>query len=188
VTSLASPGRTCTRMVRVWDPIVRIFHWTLVITFAAAWLTAHSQEGLHQAAGYVCATLVMIRLIWGLIGSPYARFSSFVRPGPDVIRYLVDVARGREKRFIGHNPAGGAMIVLLLVTATLTAFFGWLMTTDTYFGVEWVEVIHKMAADVLLVLALLHVGGVLLASFRHRENLIAAMVHGRKRAPEPGEE
>lgn len=173
------------RMVRVWDRVVRSFHWALVLSFVTAWLTSHSSEDIHHWAGYAAATLVAIRLLWGVLGTPYARFSQFVRDPATVLRYLSAILNGREARYIGHNPAGGAMVIVLIAAMGSTALTGWLMTTDTYFGVEWVETLHSLAAHGLLLLVLFHVGGVALASVRHRENLVHAMITGRKREAGP---
>ncbi len=100
--------------------------------------------------------------------------------------YLAAIPTGTERRHIGHNPAGGAMVVVLLAGILATAVSGWMETTDAYFGVRWVEVVHSALAHGLLLLVAIHVAGVALASYRHRENLVAAMVTGRKRAAEPG--
>ena len=117
----------------------------------------------------------------GQIGTPFARFSQFVRDPATVVLYLHAILKGREARHIGHNPAGGAMILVLMAAMAATAFTGWMMTTDTYFGVKWVGELHETVAHGLLLLVLIHVGGVILASLRHRENLVAAMITGRKR-------
>ena len=167
--------------VAVWDPLVRLFHWSLVASFAVAWFSAAQSDDVHMWAGYVAACLVAIRLLWGLAGTRHARFSDFVRSPAAVMAYLRDIVRGREARYIGHNPAGGAMILVLLAAMALTAFTGWLENTDSYYGVAWVQDSHSYAAHAMLVLVALHVGGVILASLRHRENLVRAMVTGRKR-------
>jgi cytochrome b len=168
-------------MARVWDPIVRIFHWTLVLSFAIAWLTSHSSEDMHRWAGYFAAALILLRLLWGALGTPYARFSQFVRDPATVVQYLLAVLSGREARYIGHNPAGGAMVLALMAAMAATALTGWMMTTDAYFGVEWVGRAHDLIAHGLLLLVFMHVCGVVLASLRHRENLVRAMITGRKR-------
>ena len=121
--------------MRVWDRVVRGFHWVLVPSFATAWLTRHSSEDIHHWAGYAAAALVALRLVWGFLGTPYARFSQFVRGPATVLGYLSAMLSGREARYIGHNPAGGAMVVALLGVMSATALTGWLMTTDAYFGV-----------------------------------------------------
>ncbi|WP_421917436.1 cytochrome b/b6 domain-containing protein [Mesorhizobium sp.] len=171
-------------MVRVWDLVVRSFHWALVLSFVTAWLTDHTSEEIHHWAGYAAAGLVTMRLLWGVIGTPYARFSQFVRGPATVLHYLGAILSGREARYLGHNPAGGAMVIVLIVAMGLTALTGWLMTTDAYFGVPWVETTHSLVAHGLLLLVFFHIGGVALASFRHRENLVRAMVTGRKRKAE----
>jgi cytochrome b len=175
------------RLTRVWDPVVRLFHWSLVASFALAWLSSHSSENVHQWSGYAAAGLILLRLAWGIVGTRYARFSQFVRDPMTITNYLIAIIRSREARYVGHNPAGGAMIVALIAAMAGTAFSGWLMTTDAYFGVEWVERAHDLSAHGLLLLVLIHVGGVILASFRHRENLVGAMITGKKRNAGPGD-
>lgn len=170
--------------MRVWDRVVRSFHWALVLSFATAWLTRHSSEDIHHWAGYAAAALIALRLVWGILGTPYARFSQFVRGPAAVLSYLCAMLSGREARHIGHNPAGGAMVVALIAVMSATALTGWLMTMDAFFGVPWVEAAHSLAAHGLLLLVLVHIGGVTLASFRHRENLVRAMITGRKREAE----
>jgi cytochrome b len=206
-----------TGRVRVWDPLVRLFHWGLVAAFATAWLTAEELQPVHEIAGYAVAGLVAFRLVWGLVGSRYARFAQFVKGPGETLAYLGDMMRGRERRYLGHNPAGAAMIVAMLVTLAGTAFTGWLMEDEArlamlpsmpaivapawadndeheredYGGRGEVEgplkEIHETLANLMLLLAALHVGGVVLASVRHHENLARAMVTGDKRAPGPGD-
>lgn len=175
------------RVARVWDPLVRVFHWGLVLSFATAWLSRHSWEDLHHWAGYAAGALIVIRVLWGFFGTPYARFSQFVRSPAKVLGYIGDIASGSEARYIGHNPAGGAMVLVLMVAMLGAATTGWMMTTDTYFGVEWVEHLHNLLGNGLLLLVLAHLAGVAFASLRHKENLVRAMVSGRKRAPESGD-
>jgi cytochrome b len=173
--------------MRVWDPLVRIFHWSLVASFAVAWFTARASEHIHDGAGYLAAALVFVRLLWGALGTPYARFSQFVRGPATVMRYLRAMLGGREARHIGHNPAGGAMVLVLLAAMAATALTGWMMTTDAYFGVDWVQRLHGLIAHGLLLLVFAHIGGVVLACWRHRENLVAAMITGRKRKAAAGD-
>lgn len=185
--SIATDAQPSQEMVRVWDRVVRSFHWALVLSFVTAWLTSHSSEDIHHWAGYTSVALVAMRLLWGVLGTPYARFSQFVRDPGTVLRYLSAILSGREARYLGHNPAGGAMVIVLIAAMGSTALTGWLMTTEAYFGVSWVETAHSLSAHGLLVLVLLHIGGVTLASFRHRENLVRAMITGRKRKAEPAD-
>jgi cytochrome b len=169
--------------VPVWDPFVRVFHWSLVGLFALAFATGDEIEWLHLAAGYAIAGLVALRLAWGFVGPEHARFGSFVRSPREIWQYLRDAARLRAPRHLGHNPAGGAMIVALLVTLAGTAATGFMMTTDAYWGAQWVENLHEALANGMLVLIGLHVAGVIVAGIVHGENLVRAMITGRKRAP-----
>jgi cytochrome b len=173
--------------IRVWDLLVRLFHWGLVLSFAIAWLSANSFEDLHGWAGYAAGALLAIRAVWGVVGTPYARFTQFVRSPGTVLRYLKAILTGSEARYLGHNPAGGAMVIALMLAMAATAFTGWLLTTDAFWGVSSAQHLHNLVAHGLLMLVGLHLGGVVLASFRHRENLVAAMISGRKRVPDPAD-
>jgi cytochrome b len=166
----------------VWDPLVRVGHWSLVICIAVAWATGEGGKGWHEGFGYAALAIITVRLLWGFVGPHYARFSEFLRTPAATLAYGLRVLAGTEPRHLGHNPLGGWMIVLLLTCIALTGFTGWLYTTDRFWGVEWVGEIHEVLASTLLVLIALHVAGVVLASKRHHENLVAAMLHGRKRA------
>jgi cytochrome b len=169
---------------RVWDPLVRVAHWVLVIAIGFAWLTRHGGGEWHEYLGYLSLIVVAVRVLWGWRGPRRARFSDFLQEPRRTVEYAQQMLRGQEPRYVGHNPLGGWMIVALLGTVTLVAFSGWLYTTDRFWGVAWVEAVHRYATNVLLTLAALHVVGVLYASARHRENLIGAMLHGRKRTPD----
>ena len=184
--------------VAVWDPFVRIFHWTLAGAFATAWLTAEEMQPVHEFAGYAVAALVGFRLVWGFVRGRYARFSQFARGPAATLSYVGDIAKARERRFLGHNPAGAAMMVALLVTLSGTAFTGWLMDEPgrAEAAARQLQVVAPVFADdddgetlanAMLLLIALHLGGVALASYRHRENLVRAMVTGRKRPASPGD-
>ena len=173
--------------VKVWSPYIRIFHWSLVLAVGVAWLGSESARNIHEFAGYCAAGLIAWRLLAGLAGSGYTRFAQFIRP-PDVVAgYVVDIAAHREKRYLGHNPAGGAMVLALIGSVAGTALTGWMQTTDMFWGVAWVEDVHEFLGNAIVVLVALHVAGVVLASVRHRENLVRAMVTGLKRAPGPND-
>ncbi|GAB4355202.1 MAG: cytochrome b/b6 domain-containing protein [Kiloniellaceae bacterium] len=187
-TAMGSAAMRDDATVRVWDPLVRVFHWSLVLSFAVAWISADEWDDLHIWAGYAAAALIAFRLVWGLIGPRYARFSQFVRSPRAVAAYLKDLLAGREARYLGHNPAGGAMILLLIVSLAALCLTGWMYTLDAFWGEEWVEEAHEVLANLLLVLVGLHLAGVALASLKHHENLVRAMVTGRKRAPARGDE
>lgn len=173
--------------VTVWDPLVRAGHWALVACVALAWLTRTGGHEWHERFGYGALIVVALRVAWGFAGPRHTRFSSFLRSPNATIAYARLVMAAREPRHLGHNPLGGWMVAALLVVIALVCASGWLYTTDTYWGVTWVAGIHDALTDVLIGLVALHLAGVALASYRHRENLVAAMVHGRKRADRPGE-
>ncbi len=181
--------------VRVWDPLVRIFHWSLVAGFATAFLVEDDLLAVHVWSGYLVLTLIAVRLLWGLIGPRYARFSDFVR-GPRQVRdYLAAVLRGRAPRYLGHNPAGGAMVVALMLAVAATGVSGLAL-----FGAQelsgplaplmselprgWghtLEDVHEVLANSTLALIVAHIAGVLFSSLAHRENLVRAMLTGTKR-------
>lgn len=167
--------------VRVWDPLVRIFHWSLLTAFVAAYATGDDWEKLHVKIGYVVIGLIAFRLVWGLIGSTHARFTEFVYHPSTIIAFLRDSVAFKAKRYLGHNPAGGAMVIALLVTLSAIGATGYMMTMDAFRGAEWVEDLHEAFVTFSLVLIALHVVGVLLASFEHKENLVKSMFTGRKR-------
>ncbi len=169
--------------VKVWDPFVRLFHWGLAASFVIAWITAEEWDSLHHWAGYAAGALIALRLIWGLIGTRYARFTQFIKSPRATLKYCGHILRGAEPRYLGHNPAGAAMIIALILAMAGCILTGWMYTTTMFWGSEWVEEIHEALANGLLFLVLLHVGGVLLASLRHHENLVRAMITGRKRQP-----
>lgn len=167
--------------IKVWDPIVRVFHWSLVAFFLFSYLTGDEWKSAHILSGYVVGGLIAARLVWGLVGSHHARFVNFVYSPRTIASFLCDTARLRAKRYIGHNPAGGAMVVALLLMVTGIVTTGYMMTTDAYWGIEWVEDAHEIFVNLTLGLIVLHVGGVVLASLEHRENLVRSMFTGHKR-------
>jgi cytochrome b len=169
--------------VKVWDPFVRLFHWSLVALFVLAYVTGDEVEKVHIAAGYAIAGLLALRIVWGFVGPRHARFTDFVRSPRVALRYMRDTLLLRARRYVGHNPAGGLMVVALIVMLAGTCGTGYLMTTDAYWGSKAMEEVHEVFANATIVLIVLHVLGVLVASFEHRENLVKAMVTGRKRAP-----
>ena len=110
--------------IRVWDPLVRLFHWSLVASFAVAYITGEDESLVHIYAGYIVIGLILFRLLWGFIGTPYARFSSFICSPRRTLDYLKSLRSGHPERFIGHNPAGGWMILALLVSLAITSYTG----------------------------------------------------------------
>jgi cytochrome b len=173
--------------VPVWDRFVRVFHWLLVASCVTAWWFTESIGWLHKGAGYLALALVAARLVWGFVGSPHARFADFV-PGPRrVAAYIAAYVRGREPRHLGHNPLGALMVLYLLAAVVTVSVTGWMMTLDMFWGNETVETIHATVVDVTQWLVVVHVAANLVAGLRHRENLVRAMITGRKRAPGPGD-
>jgi cytochrome b len=189
MTLVLDEGTDAGRQVRpatvtVWDPLVRLFHWSLVAAFVTAWATGEEILSVHELAGYVIIGLVAFRVPWGLVGPRHARFADFLHPPATVLGFLKDSLALKARRYVGHNPAGGAMVVALLLTLIVITLSGVMMTTDAFWGIRFVRETHEAAVDVALVLVALHLAGVGLASLEHRENLVKAMVTGRKRAPE----
>jgi cytochrome b len=187
---------TTQAMVKVWDPLVRLFHWALVAAFFTAYITEDDFLTLHTYAGYSVVGLVLLRIIWGFIGTRYARFGSFVTRPRVAWQYLKNTLSRRAKRYVGHNPAGGAMIVLLLVSLLITTFSGiaaygavesagplgnWLGTAGEFWEDTFKEV-HEFFANFTVLLVAMHVIGVIVASLLHRENLVRAMYTGYKPA------
>ena len=173
--------------VRVWEPLVRIFHWSLVASFATAWFTSTSRDETHQWIGLIAAALISFRLLWGFVGSPYARFAQFIRYPRVTLRYIIDILKNREARYVGHNPAGGMMVLALLFGIAGTALTGYLMTTDAWYGEEIMQITHSVFAYGVVILVVGHIGGVILASVRHKENLVRAMVTGNKSQAQDGD-
>lgn len=169
--------------VLVWDLPVRLGHWLMVGGFALAWLTGDSEEWrlVHVLAGGTVVGVALFRLIWGLIGSRHARFAAFVRGPATVATYLRSVLGGRPQHFTGHNPAGGWAILVLLALALLTGASGWLGYQEI--GGEWLEEVHEGLASAMLAVVGIHVGGALLSSLVHGENLPRTMLTGLKIGP-----
>ena len=175
--------------MRVWDGLVRTLHWTLAAAVAVCWISGHwpprDFDAVHHTAGYVAAAAVALRLAWGLAGSGHARLSQFVRGPRAGLAYARALRAGREPRYIGHNPLGGWMVLALWATAAALSLSGWLFTTDWLWGYQWLSDLHAQLAWFIAALVCCHLCGVALTSWRHRENLVAAMFSGRKRAPAP---
>lgn len=164
--------------VRVWDPFVRVFHWSLVLAFAVEWATAEGWMALHERAGYFILVLLGLRIAWGLIGTRHARFRDFVRGRAITLAYLRSLVGGAPQRYLGHNPAGGWMVIALILALIGTVATGLMMQGD---GGLWEE-LHEGMANLTLLLVLVHVSGVVVASLLHHENLVGAMLSGRKKA------
>lgn len=166
--------------VKVFDALVRLVHLIFIVGIVAAWFTRHARGSWHEWIGYAVMAAWALRIIWGFVGTPSARFLRFVRGPSTTLGYLRALRGGRAPRHLGHNPLGAWMIMVLLLTIGVVVLSGWMFTTDRWFGYAWVIKTHEYATWLLFVLVPLHVAGVVSASRVHRENLVAAMVHGCK--------
>ncbi len=196
--------------VRVWDPLVRIFHWSLVLSFSIAYLTGEDDSLWHINSGYVVLGLISFRLLWGIIGTKYARFSNFVTRRDKVLSYLKSMLKGKPEHYPGHNPAGGWMIIALLISLFVTSLSGLQLyaveegkgpfasdmiqnvqlirsahaddddNREDDFWEEFWEEIHELAANTTLLLIFIHVAGVFVSGRLHKENLVKAMITGNK--------
>jgi cytochrome b len=213
-----------TKEVYVWDLLVRIFHWSLVAAFLIAYFVEAEDQTLavHVWAGYAVGGLVILRIIWGFVGTKHARFIDFLFGPFAAIRYLFDLIRGHSKRYLGHSPAGAWMVFMLLLGLAGTVLSGialyaeeenkgplaplfadseitWETTVftpayaDEYEDYksegkvreknsELFEEVHEVLANLTVILLILHIGGVILASIVHRENIVRSMISGKKRA------
>lgn len=166
--------------IRIWDVPTRVFHWTLVLSFAGVFLTSESERyrDIHVLLGYTMLGLLAFRLLWGFVGTRYARFSSFLYTPGQVIAYLHDLIRGRAAHYVGHNPAGSVAIWLLLALAAGAGISGVLLFQDV--GGDAMEELHEALSFAMLAVVAVHVAGVALSSLLHRENLVRAMITGSK--------
>jgi cytochrome b len=169
--------------VRVWDAFVRLFHWSLVAAFAANALVIDDDTKLHQWVGYTVVALVLARVLWGLVGTRYARFASFPPSLRGSLGQLREIASGRTAPHVGHTPLGALMIYNLLLTLLVIGLSGYLMTTDMFWGVEWPEDLHEAAVAWAEISVALHIAAVVFESLRTRVNLPRAMVTGYKDLP-----
>jgi cytochrome b len=182
--------------VVVWDPLVRVFHWSLVASFTVAYLSGEGDVlSLHVWSGYGVGGLILFRLLWGMVGPRHARFADFVFAPAVVLAYTRDLLRGTAQRTLGHNPLGGAMVIALLTLLALSV-----LTGIAYYGAhdaagplagllrgtsrgagKALKELHEIISNLCVLLVALHIGGVLVSSLLHRENLVRAMITGRKR-------
>ena len=185
---------THTEGIRIWDPLIRLFHWTLVVAFFSAYLIEDDWLGLHVLAGYTVLGLLLFRIIWGVIGTRHARFTDFVCSPAKTLAYLKDAIAFRARRYPGHNPAGAAMIITMLFSLTATAvtglaLYGYAEFSGPLAGLVsdipdrpggLLEAVHEFFAEFTVLLVVLHLAGVVLTSLQHRENLVRSMFTGIK--------
>ena len=179
--------------VKVWDPLVRVFHWGLVLSFFLAFITEDDWISLHIQAGYAVTLLIGFRLIWGFIGTRHARFMTFVKSPSVVLSYLKHMLSLRVPHYLGHNPLAAVMVIALLINITLISFTGLVLIAGEGQGPlansvfsnwpgDWINDIHEFFANFTLLLVVAHVSGVVLSSLLEGENLVMAMITGRKKA------
>ena len=211
--TIRAPSRPASTLV--WDLLVRFGHWALVAAFAVAYLSAEEEAGspdlLHVWGGYVVGAIVVVRVVWGFVGPRHARFSDFVRSPVVALAYLIDLLYGRAPRYVGHSPAGGAMVVALLLCLAATVTTGLMVYGEQGKGPLAVVMmndaaangnevghralaetrgertentigeLHGVMANITVALIVAHIIGVVVASLVHKENLVLAMITGRKR-------
>lgn len=170
---MTSTAPVTIRTIRTWDWGVRLFHWLLVIVIAVAFLSSEEGSVLspwHVPAGWVAAILIAFRLVWGLVGGEHARFANLIRPSR-MAGHVRGLFAGRVHASLGHNPLGGIAVLALLA----------LVAATTFTGITGGEGGHEAIAYILLAMIALHVAAVVAMSFLTRDNLIGAMVTGRKK-------
>jgi cytochrome b len=178
--------------VKAWDPLVRVFHWSLVFFFLLAFASEDDWMNLHLWAGYAVSMLIGFRLLWGLIGTRNARFLTFVKSPAVVKQHLRDMLSLKPPHYLGHNPVAAVMVVALLISIVLVAFSGMVLIASegqgplagTLFAAlngEAMEEIHEFFANFTLLLVFAHVAGVVVSSLLEGENLVRAMITGRKK-------
>lgn len=179
--------------VKAWDPLVRVFHWSLVFFFLLAFATEDDWMNLHVWAGYAVAMLVAFRLLWGVIGTRTARFQTFVKAPRTAMRHLGAMLFRKAPHYLGHNPVAAMMIVTLLASISIVVFSGLVLIAaegqgplaGTIFASidgKAMEEVHEFFANLTLVLVFAHVAGVVVSSLLEGENLVKAMITGRKKA------
>ncbi len=167
--------------LRVWDLPTRLFHWSLVASFAIAFITSESEKlrDIHVVAGYTLAGLIAFRLLWGFVGGSYSRFAEFLPNWQKLIDYLESLMNGKPQHYVGHNPAGAIAIFLLLGFGIASAASGWAVYEDM--GGHFMEELHEGASNGMMAIVVIHITGVIVSSRLHGENLILAMITGWKK-------
>jgi cytochrome b len=173
--------------ILVWDAPVRVLHWLLALSFCGAFLTAESERyrDIHVLLGYTLLGLMTFRLLWGIFGSRYARFDSFLFKPAEVVAYLQSLVKGNPIHYVGHNPAGSVAIWLLLILGISSGASGIMAFQDI--GGDRVEDLHEFVSNAMLGIVSIHLAGVVASSLMHRENLVRSMITGIKFArPDEG--
>jgi cytochrome b len=170
------------RRILVWDVPTRVFHWLQVLSFGGAYLTAFSERlrNYHVALGYILLGLLVFRLLWGFVGTRYARFSSFLFNPGEIIAYLLAMVKRKPAHYLGHNPAGSVSVWLLLALGMFVCVTGVMALQDD--ASDLVVDMHDISTDIMLGVIALHLVGVLMSSILNRENLVRSMFTGLKSA------
>jgi cytochrome b len=169
---------------KIWDPVVRVFHWSLVGLFTANALILDDDGAAHEWVGYAIVALVCLRLVWGFVGPRSARFAAFLPGLGAVTEQISDIATHRRRTHLGHSPLGALMIVNLLAVMLGIGATGYMMTTNAFWGIEWVEDVHEILVTWAEISVVLHIAAVMFESRRTGINLPRAMVTGTKRVPD----
>ncbi|MDL2408966.1 cytochrome b/b6 domain-containing protein [Rhizobium calliandrae] len=178
----AQPSTATLRVIKVWDPVVRLFHWTIVTACVLNLFILDEGKYWHRVTGYTVAFAIALRFIWGFVGTKHARFADFLPTPAKVMNQILSILDGNEKRYVGHNPLASVMMLCLMMLLAATALTGWMTTLDAFWGEKWLEELHRSIANGIMVLAFVHAGAAVIESWRHRENLVWSMVTGRKKA------
>ena len=176
-------GRDSAREVLVWDPLVRMIHWLLALSILVNGFMDDPESKLHEWIGFVALGLVGIRLVWALVGPKHARFTAFPPNPQRGWQHVKAVLAGDRTVHLSHNPLGALMVYNIWLTVLAIGVSGYMMTTISFFGVDWVEELHETLFGWLLFSIALHLAGVLYESWRSGVNLVRAMIDGRKRIP-----
>lgn len=180
MTPNTSSAAASTSSVKVWDPFVRIFHWSLVTCIVLNQFVLEAGETAHEWTGYTASALVLLRLVWGFVGGRHARFANFFPTPQRLGRHLQALRRGEQPHYDGHNPLGALMMLALMVLVLSLGLTGWLQTTDAYWGEEWLMELHEWLANGLLLAAGLHAAAAIVMGRLERTRLIRAMITGHK--------
>lgn len=170
-------------MVTIWSPWLRLMHWLLAISTILAFVSHAGTNRLHpwhEVFGYAALATAASRILLGFVGRGYWRFDQFVKSRAATQAYALAMLAHREPRHLGHNPLGAWMVVALLANSVLCGLSGWLFTTDLLWGYAWLSNLHGVLGELFVPMVLLHLAGVAYASWRHKESLISAMMHGKK--------
>ena len=172
------------RVIPVWDPLVRLIHWSLVTAIVLNGFVIEEESKLHETVGYAALALVILRLVWGIIGPRHARFSAFPPNPIAALRHVRDAFSGRNSIHLSHNPLGALMVYNIWATVLALCATGIMMGTVRFFGLEWVSELHEALFAWLMISVILHVAGVFAESWLSGVALVRAMIDGRKRVPE----